>query len=232
MKNIEKEINTISVIIDSLGLNPHNEKVIIPHSNFIQKGVPVIEAIAIIKRIENEKEGIIKTIEHGRPLLPNKNLVPHSFIGGYEEDMDNYQRDLEKYERIHKDSIEVVVADVKNLKKLLDNLIERQNYLVCKDIKFNIKTGYTVYGKTKVIFKPCDIHYKLFKALLEKPNEIINYDEINKLLDRKNKSSKNDREYISTIIKNIKTKLNIIGKNENKNKDIFKAANGYMIKCG
>lgn len=108
---------------------------------------------------------------------------------------------------------------------------EASDVLVCKKLQFNLNTGDAIYNKTKTNFKPDTDEYKILKALMEKENQRLSYDKINKALD-KDSNSKIDRRNISFIIRNIKNKLEIVGKKKKpKNKDLFKPCNGYKIIC-
>ncbi len=117
-------------------------------------------------------------------------------------------------------------------KKIFSKTEEKEKFkaevLTCNELKFNTNTGDVTYGKINTTFKPDKNEFKLLRALLERKNERLDYDEINKALGKEG-NSKKDRRDISDIIKNIKTKLGINKKIKNKN--LFRANNGYIITC-
>lgn len=98
--------------------------------------------------------------------------------------------------------------------------------LVCGGLKFDPENGDAVYGKVTTNFKPGTDEYRVLKLLLENPNKRITPEG---LLNKTGVSSSNKRD-LTFIIRNIKAKLGIIGK-KGKNKDPFKACNGYRVVC-
>lgn len=120
-------------------------------------------------------------------------------------------------------------------RRKIDDLFEekkkepKSNVLICDRLNFNTNNGDTTYGKIKTNFKPDMDEYRLLTALLERKNERLSYDEINKILGNDESSKKSGRE-ISFIIRDIRKKIGI-GKNNGGNRNIFIAGNGYRIKC-
>lgn len=117
-----------------------------------------------------------------------------------------------------------------HIKKILSKFPLR-----CKGLRFYPVTGNAVYRKTKTNFKPNSNEYKLLKALMEQPNKRFTYRKLCEIVFGKQKwkpKVKNTgvKRNISFIVRNIKRKLNIIGKKQ-ENEDLFFSGNGYGITC-
>lgn len=113
----------------------------------------------------------------------------------------------------------------------IERLFKLEQVLTCDGLRLGLSTGNAIYGETITNFKPDEQEYLVLKALMEKPNHRLSYEEINHVILSKAKSpnpSKKDRRGISFIIRDIRRKLGIIGPNK-KNEDLFEAHNGYMI---
>lgn len=115
--------------------------------------------------------------------------------------------------------------------KVYKKYCERETYLTCGELIFDANNGNTTYNKTETNFKPGTDEYKILKSLMEKPNKRLSYDEINIVLGKSGNFKMGNRD-ISFIVRNVKSKLEIIGKNRKRgNKNLFKGSNGYLINC-
>lgn len=120
-------------------------------------------------------------------------------------------------------------------RKKIEDFFEKEQVLICNDLKLGLESGNATYEEVAINFSPVKQEYKLLKALMEKPNKRLGYEEICKIVfgggrwnpKRKNTVVKRD---ISFIIRNIKRKLKILGKRA-RNKDLFFPCNGYRIVC-
>jgi len=103
---------------------------------------------------------------------------------------------------------------------------------LCGKFGFNLNDGSAIYGKVETNFRPESKEYKILKLLLNSPNKRVSADEIVKTIYGKGEASSVDKRQLAFLIRNIKRKLRIIGKNKLKeNRNIFKACNGYKIIC-
>jgi len=112
-------------------------------------------------------------------------------------------------------------------RRKIESIFENVEIEKCGKLKFDLNSGYVKYGEVLTNFKPGGNEYKLLKALISNKNRRLEYEEINKILDQEDNK---DRIEISDIIKNIKEKLNITGKNP-VNENLFACHAGYMMNC-
>jgi hypothetical protein len=137
----------------------------------------------------------------------------------------DFQWGMKYYEEKYEENLEVEFGNKVSIKKLLNKVIEKQNWLTCDELKFNVKNGDAICGKIKASFLPNTHQFKILQALMELPNTNLDYETINKIL-----CAERGRRDISFIMRDIKQKLGMTGKKRiNKNK--FKSRNGYQIVC-
>jgi len=221
---LKKMQNVLTIVLEYSELKITNKDVIlIPKERFKDSGLSISEVIKIINKIGKEENEAIKNIEHIRPFGPKK--YP-SFI---QPDLFNSEREYEyekkEFKEKYEDNLEISISDSEKIRKLLKRVIEKQNWLVCDNLKFNIHNGDTICGKIETNFQPETQGFKLLKALMESPNINLSYTEINKIL-----TSDKDKRDVSFVIRDIKEKLKMTGKKKmNKNK--FRSRNGYQIVC-
>jgi len=227
--NLEKIEKVLTIILEAVEFRATNEgSVLIPKTKFKNRGLSISEVTAIIDKIEKEENKLVRNIQYIRPLKPNRFSSTYSTLFGYEEAISQYEWQKREYEEKYEENLEINIKDVKKVKNLLQRIVEKQNWLVCNGLKFNIQNGEAMYKKKgATIFKPETKEYKLLKALMEKPNERLSYDKIGEILySRKKEIGKTSGRDISFVVRNVKRKLKITDK-----KELFVACNGYKIVC-
>ncbi|KKP33251.1 MAG: hypothetical protein A2360_03810 [Candidatus Staskawiczbacteria bacterium RIFOXYB1_FULL_32_11] len=222
-EDIKTILETVLKQCDFLGVKEN--RVSIPISDF--NNIPAQRVINLCEKIFREEDGIIRC---NFPVPPMRR--EYEGISIKPRDPNSVERDFRnesiEYEQ-KRDNLEFFINSVNKIKKLFEKINERSQYLICGKIKLNINTGDCCYARTNTFFKPESDEYKLLKALMEKPEIIISYSDINSnVLGLDEDKGKNDRE-IGFIMRNIKKKLEIIGK-IHKNENIFVCRFGYMIR--
>lgn len=149
-----------------------------------------------------EREGILKVLSERPDRLMRRETI-------YFE--------LKTYPKLLAKRKEKLIREWKN---------ESINLLVCGGLKFDPENGDAIYGKVETSFKPGTDEYRVLRLLLENPNKRVTPE---RLLNKTEASSSNKRDLVF-VIRNIKAKLGIIGK-KGKNKDLFRACNGYRVVC-
>lgn len=196
--------------------------------------------IEILKKLKKQKlvkkYKLLKPVEiEFQPSKPRKpseleiELNPEVLLQQPPQDYDHF---LPLNASIEFNSKKVIACYEKNYRReIAEEGFRKEQVLVCGGLRFGLESGYAIYGKTVTNFMPDGQEYNLLRALMKKPNQRLSYDQINKVLDPKNKkAAKKDRRDISLIIRNIKRKLEITGP-RGKNKDLFQAHNGYRVVC-
>jgi hypothetical protein len=144
---------------------------------------------------------------------------PEKLLKYFEKD---FVRIKEKIEKIEK-------------RKEFEDFFKKEQVLVCNELRFGIKSGNIIYEEKLDNFSPKDKGCLLLKALMEKQNEWLEYEEISNLLYGTNRwksgvKNSNIKLDINSLIKNIKNKLGILG-SDPKNKELFFCRNRYMMRC-
>lgn len=224
-ENLEKAKKVLKVIVEALEFKtPTQKTVIIPTKDFEKWGLTISEADIILHYLEENE--LIRDV--GRKRL-EKALLSGLYPVRIGKDFITFKNKDKEYTEIYLKDFEITVRSKKRVKEFLQKVIEKQDWLVCNKLKFNIKNGDAVCGRVKTNFRPESQEYKLLKALIEFPNVRLNYERINKILNTKN--SKKSRRDIQFIMGDIRKKLKMSGKGKI-NKNIFKAGTGYRIVCG
>ncbi len=123
--------------------------------------------------------------------------------------------------------------DYKRIKKRIkvENIFKKEKIEMCGELRFGLNSGYVIYGETLTRFLFDGNEYRLLRALIDNKNQILNCKEVNQVLNpTMQKSNIKNIQDIGLIIRNIKRKLNIIGKNQ-VNDNLFDCKKGFMIDC-
>lgn len=225
---LNKIESVLAIILEYSDFKANNANgVLIPKTKFKDSRLSLNEVIEIINKIEKEENGIIKNVTHSQPFKPVEHFHS-SVIVSYEETLDLYEREKREYEEKYEDNLDIDIDGTKKIRKLLERVIEKQNWLICGKLKLNIKSGDAIHEKGVIVnFKPESNEYKLLKALMENRNERLSYDRIKEILYSQNTEiGKTSGRDISFVIRNIKRKLKIPKKTK-----LFVACNGYKIVC-
>lgn len=116
----------------------------------------------------------------------------------------------------------------------IEDFFKKEQVLKCGDLRFGLESGNAIYGEAATNFMPDKEEYKILKALMERPNKRLSHQETCKITFREwipGDPNTTFKREISFIVRNIKSKLKIIGKKAT-NKNLFDCHNGYMITCG
>jgi hypothetical protein len=208
----------------------------------------IIESYKIeIKQLEN------KPLLFEEPVDPEITLSPFASLEDYKNAKKVpvlLEQKFNEYVAIIKcDPRKVIEALEKEYKRIdekrkkikerekVESFFQKEQVLKCSGLKFGLESGNAVYGGTIANFTPDEQEYKILKMLMENPNKRVNYEKLcQAILGKQNKQCKSEiidsvfKRRIAFIVRNIKRKLEIV-RAKNKNKDLFKAGNGYMIIC-
>ena len=140
----------------------------------------------------------------------------------------------------------VTIVDNKKYESYYNEIFSRtkaektDNWLTCGDLKFNKENGDVILGELKGNFAPETNEYKVFLCLLSNPSHMAKYTTLlEKMYPGKEfreplKEHQVDRWALDSVMRNIRTTLGILPRENQRNKDIFQTLKnwkGYRIIC-
>jgi len=144
---------------------------------------------------------------------------------------------------------EITITDNKKYENYYDEISQQclatkeektNNWLACGKLKFNKENGDVVFSGVKGNFAPETNEYKVFLCLLTSSSHMTKYTTLLKTMyPRKEfkeplKEHQVDRWALDSVMRNIRTTLGILPRENQHNKDIFqtlKKWKGYRIIC-
>ena len=212
-KDFSKKIMWVIEVLLRYAKNKNKNRFYVPKLELENKDKKITfnETVDIINKIKKEKDGLAKMIPHTMPLGPEKKSYIVESVMGLNYSKQEYKLKNQDWHEKYKDNLEIRIKDIDKLKKILDNLQQKQKIKELTEEKKAEKIG-----KNRIIKKITIIKMNGGKVLIA-----INDDY------QETRTPKSYSEWWQTFIKEIEDR-NIRPETRNNVRDISKAMKDYF----